>query len=70
MPIERNSLVQSVRLTGNGITLSLRVRRNRPQSMEDFLRENDLTDRIDLAQQSAELDSVHRSDINAPLSAA
>jgi hypothetical protein len=70
MPIERNSLVQSIRLTGNGITLSLRVRRNRPQLMEDFLRENDLTDRIDLAQQSAEPTNVHHSEVTASLSAA
>jgi hypothetical protein len=54
MPIERNSPIQSVRVTGNGITLSLRIRRDRPQDLEDFLRENDLTDRVDLSQQPAE----------------
>jgi hypothetical protein len=47
MPTQRNSLVQSIRLTGNGITVCLRVERGRPQDLEDFLRENDLTDRID-----------------------
>jgi len=47
MPAERNSLVQSIRLTGNGFTVRLRIDRSRPQDLEEFLRENDLTDRID-----------------------
>ena len=47
MPAERNSLVQSIRLTGNGFSVRLRIDRSRPQDLEEFLRENDLTDRID-----------------------
>ena len=47
MPAERNSLVQSIRLTGNGLTLCLRIVRSRPQDLEEFWRENDLTARID-----------------------
>ena len=46
MPAERNSLVQSIRLTGNGFSVRLRIDRSRPQDLEEFLRENDLTDRI------------------------
>jgi hypothetical protein len=40
-------LVQSIRLTGNGFSVRLRIDRSRPQDLEEFLRENDLTDRID-----------------------
>lgn len=47
MPAERNSLVQSIRLIGNGFSVRLRIDRSRPQDLEEFLRENDLTDRID-----------------------
>jgi hypothetical protein len=55
MPAERHSLVQSIRLTGNGFSVRLRIDRSRPQDLEEFLRENDLTDRIDF-------------DINVPVS--
>ena len=47
MATERNSLVQSIRLTANGFTVRLRIERSRPQDLETFLRENDLEDRID-----------------------
>jgi hypothetical protein len=47
MTAERHSLVQSIRLTGNGFSVGLRIDRSRPQDLEEFLRENDLTDRID-----------------------
>lgn len=47
MPPERNSLVQSFRLTGDGFSIRLRIDRRRPQDLEEFLRENDLTARID-----------------------
>ncbi|MFM1881707.1 MAG: hypothetical protein RJA05_116 [Planctomycetota bacterium] len=49
MPTERNSLVQSIRLTENGFAARLRVVRGRPQDLEEFLRENELADRIDFA---------------------
>jgi hypothetical protein len=70
MPVERNSLVQSIRLSGNGITIGLRVRRNRPQALEDFLRENDLTDRIDLTEQSTEPTFTNELATASPLTAA
>jgi hypothetical protein len=70
MPIERNSLIQSVRVTGNGITLGLRIRRDRPQDLEDFLRENDLTDRVDLSQQPAEPLFTTELETDTPLFAA
>jgi hypothetical protein len=70
MPVERNSLVQSIRLSGNGITIGLRVRRNRPQALEDFLRENDLTDRIDLTEQSTEPTFTNELATTSPLTAA
>jgi hypothetical protein len=55
MPAERNSLVQSIRLTESGFSVRLRIERSRPQDLERFLRENDLADRIDF-------------DINVPVS--
>jgi hypothetical protein len=47
MPAERNSLIQSIRITGNGFTVRLRIERSRPQDLEEFLRENGLSNRID-----------------------
>jgi|GEM_PF-2730811 len=47
MQSPHNSLIRSIRLIGNGYTFSLRLHRSRPQNIEEFLRENDLTDRID-----------------------
>ena len=47
MPPERNSLIQSVRLSKAGFSVQLRIKRSRPQELEEFLRENDLSDRID-----------------------
>ena len=40
MPAERNSLIQSIRITGNGFTVRLRIERSRPQDLEEFLREH------------------------------
>ena len=48
MPPERNSLIQSVRLSQAGFSVQLRIKRSRPQELEEFLRENDLSDRIDI----------------------
>lgn len=47
MPHQRNSLIQSIRLTGAGVTVRLRIERRRPQELQDFLRDNDLAERID-----------------------
>lgn len=47
MPAERDSLIQSIRITGNGFTVRLRIERSRPQDLEEFLRENGLSNRID-----------------------
>ena len=53
MSTARNRLIQSFRITAAGLTVQLRIVRGRPQELEEFLLENDLSDRIDLASEPA-----------------
>ena len=70
MPPERNSLIQSVRVSQSGFSVQLRIKRSRPQELEEFLRENELSDRIDFGRGvAAPLSGATGSDL-APLSAA
>ncbi len=70
MPPERNSLIQSVRLSQAGFSVQLRIKRSRPQELEEFLRENDLSDRIDIEPGvTVTLSNAARSEL-AQLSAA
>lgn len=65
MPAERNSLIQSVRLSQGGFSVQLRIKRSRPQELEEFLRENDLSDRIDFEPGvPASLSGVTRPDLS------
>jgi hypothetical protein len=47
MPKTRPSLLQSIRLTSSGVTLSLRIERGSTKDINEFLRESDLADLID-----------------------
>ena len=62
MPAERNSLVQSIRITGNGIALTLRIVRSRPQDLEAFLRENDLAVQFDFDVPARSISEATNSD--------
>ena len=54
-------LIVSIRLTENGFHHKLRIVRARPQSIADFLRENDLDDRIEFSAVAAPLAYIPRT---------
>ena len=56
----RHSLLVSIHLTENGLHHKLRIIRAQPQSIAQFLKENDLEDRIELSAAAV-------SDIHIPL---
>lgn len=47
MPAERHSLVRSIRLTGSGFSLCLRVERHRSHSLETLLDDGDVAERAE-----------------------
>jgi len=68
MPKTRNSLLQSIRLTGSGVTLTLRIERGSTKDINEFLHENELVDRIDFADPV--IDNQYPSEAALRLSAA
>jgi hypothetical protein len=47
--LSRHSPVRSIRISESGFTYSLRIERAKPQQLAEFLRENELEGRFELA---------------------
>lgn len=47
----RHNLIQSIHISESGFSIQLRIERGKPQDIEQFLKDNDLADRIDLKEQ-------------------